>query len=55
MVAICCVSVPGINQATDYSWFIGCGIGLVVYYLLAMRAGVDTLVADREGDDVVVG
>ena len=28
------------NQATDYSWFIGCGLGLVVYYLLATRAGV---------------
>ena len=55
VVAICCVFVPGINQATDYSWFIGCGIGLVVYYLLAMRAGVDQLVADRDGDDVVVG
>ena len=55
VVAICCVFVPGMNAATDYSWFIGCGLGLVVYYLLATRAGVDRLVADREGDDVVVG
>ena len=55
VVAICCVFVPGVNAATDYSWFIGCGVGLAVYYLLATRAGVDKLVADREGDDVVVG
>src|SRR6476619_7405420 len=55
VVAISCVFVPGMNKATDYSWFIGCGLGLVVYYLLATRAGVGRLVADREGDDVVVG
>ena len=55
VVAISCVFVPGMNKATDYSWFIGCGVGLAAYYLLATRAGVDRLVADREGDDVVVG
>jgi NCS1 family nucleobase:cation symporter-1 len=55
VVAISCVFVPGMNKATDYSWFIGCGLGLAVYYLLATRAGVGRLVADREGDDVVVG
>ena len=55
VVAISCVFVPGMNKATDYSWFIGCGLGLAVYYLLATRAGVGQLVADREGDDVVVG
>ena len=43
------------TQATEYSWFIGCGLGFAVYYLLATRAGVGRLVADREGDDVVVG
>ena len=55
VVAICCVFVPGMNAADDYSWFIGCGLGLVIYYVLAMRAGVDKLVLAREGDDVVVG
>ena len=55
VVAICCVFVPGINSANDYSWFIGCGLGLAVYYLLAQRSGVAAVVADREGDDVVVG
>jgi NCS1 family nucleobase:cation symporter-1 len=54
-VAICCVFVPGVDRATDYSWFVGCGLGLVCYYVLAHRAGVDETMAHREGDDVVVG
>ncbi len=54
-VAICCVFVPGVNRATDYSWFIGCGLGLVCYYLLARQAGVDKVMERREGADVVVG
>jgi NCS1 family nucleobase:cation symporter-1 len=55
VVAICCVFVPGIDRATDYSWFVGCGLGLVCYYVLAHRAGVHTIMDGREGDDVVVG
>ncbi|MEP6798665.1 MAG: NCS1 family nucleobase:cation symporter-1 [Lapillicoccus sp.] len=55
VVAIACVFVPGINKANDYSWFIGCGLGLAVYYVLARRAGIAAVIADREGDDVVVG
>jgi NCS1 family nucleobase:cation symporter-1 len=54
-VAICCVFVPGVDRATDYSWFIGCGLGLVSYYVLAHSAGVHETMAHREGDDVVVG
>lgn len=54
-VAICTVFVPGIDRATDYSWFIGCGTGLLAYYLLATRMGVAAVIADRTGDDVVVG
>ncbi|KQY27862.1 MULTISPECIES: NCS1 family nucleobase:cation symporter-1 [Nocardia] len=27
-------SLPGMHTAAQYSWFIGCGIGFVVYYLL---------------------
>ena len=54
-VAISCVFVPGFNKATDYSWFIGCGLGLAAYYVLARRAGVHETMEHREGDDVVVG
>lgn len=55
VIAIACVFVPGMNRANDYSWFIGCGLGLVVYYVLARRAGIDTMMDLRSGDDVVVG
>lgn len=54
-VAISCVFVPGLDMATDYSWFIGCGLGLTVYYVLARRAGVHEMMEHREGADVVVG
>jgi len=55
VAAICCVFVPGIDKATDYSWFIGCGLGLASYYVLARRAGVADVIEHRVGDDVVVG
>ena len=35
VVAMCCVFVPGVNAATDYSWFIGCVLGFIVYYALS--------------------
>ena len=54
-VAISTVFVPGLDRATDYSWFIGCGLGLVSYYLLARRSGVAAVIEGREGSDVVVG
>ncbi len=54
-VAVCCVFVPGLDRATDYSWFIGCGLGLAVYYVLARVTGVDKTMEGREGSDVVVG
>ena len=54
-VAIACVFVPGMNAANDYSWFIGCGLGLVVYYVLARNSKVTALIEARTGDDVVVG
>ncbi len=54
-VAVCCVFVPGIDRATDYSWFVGCGVGLAVYYALARVTGVDKSMEGREGSDVVVG
>lgn len=31
-------SVYGMHTAAQYSWFIGCGLGFVSYYLLAMRS-----------------
>jgi nucleobase:cation symporter-1, NCS1 family len=55
VAAISCVFVPGVDKANDYSWFIGCGVGLVSYYLLARRAGVSQCIEHREGADVVVG
>ena len=55
LAAITCVFVPGLNAATDYSWFIGCGVGLGLYWLLAKRSGVADVIATRTGDDVVVG
>ena len=30
-------SVPGMDTAAQYSWFIGCGLGLAIYYVLATR------------------
>ena len=35
-------SVTGMYTAAQYSWFIGCGVGFAVYYLLGTR---DKLVA----------
>ncbi|MGW4368267.1 NCS1 family nucleobase:cation symporter-1 [Nocardia takedensis] len=29
--------LPGMHTAAQYSWFIGCGLGFVVYYLAASR------------------
>ncbi|MGW4849257.1 NCS1 family nucleobase:cation symporter-1 [Nocardia brasiliensis] len=31
-------NVTGMSTAAQYSWFIGCGLGFVVYYLLATRS-----------------
>lgn len=31
-------SVAGMHTAARYSWFIGCGIGFGLYYLLAMHS-----------------
>jgi NCS1 family nucleobase:cation symporter-1 len=36
-------SVAGMHTAAQYSWFIGCGVAFVVYYLVARR---DALVAE---------
>ena len=44
-----------LSHAGDFSWFIGCGIGFVAYFLLARATGVASLLDGREGDDVVVG
>ena len=30
-------SVPGMHTAAQYSWFIGCGVALALYYGLATR------------------
>ncbi|HET7397011.1 MAG TPA: NCS1 family nucleobase:cation symporter-1 [Intrasporangium sp.] len=40
LAAVACVFVPGINRFTDYSWFIGCGVGFTAYSLIAPRLGV---------------
>lgn len=36
-------SLPGMHTAAQYSWFIGCGLGFVVYYLLTpvLRGAAD--------------
>jgi NCS1 family nucleobase:cation symporter-1 len=36
-------SVVGMHTAAQYSWFIGCGVAFVLYYLVARR---DALVAE---------
>jgi NCS1 family nucleobase:cation symporter-1 len=38
--ALASVFIPGVNVLDDYSWFIGCGVGLAAYALLAPRMGV---------------
>ena len=40
LCSLASVFVPVVNAATDYSWFIGCGVGFAVYVLLAPRWGV---------------
>lgn len=39
-------SLPGMHTAAQYSWFIGCGLGFVVYYLLTpvLRGAADAVV-----------
>jgi NCS1 family nucleobase:cation symporter-1 len=37
VIPVLAAGVPGMYTAAQYSWFIGCGLGLVVYYLLATR------------------
>lgn len=37
VIPVLAVGVPGMHTAAQYSWFIGCGLGLGVYYLLATR------------------
>jgi NCS1 family nucleobase:cation symporter-1 len=37
VVPVLAGSAPGMHTAAQYSWFIGCGLGLGVYYLLASR------------------
>ena len=38
VIPVLAVGVPGMHTAAQYSWFIGCGLGLGVYYLLATRS-----------------
>ncbi len=40
--AVCTVFVPAFHILTDYSWFVGCGVGFAAYALLAPRMGVST-------------
>jgi len=48
-VSIASVILPKLLDAglwiSDYSWFIGCGLGFAAYYLLAARAGSATQTA----------
>jgi NCS1 family nucleobase:cation symporter-1 len=37
MVPVLGGDVPGMHTAAQYSWFIGCGLGFAVYYVLATR------------------
>ncbi len=37
VIPVLAVGVPGMHTAAQYSWFVGCGLGLTVYYLLATR------------------
>ena len=37
MFPVLAKGVTGMHTAAQYSWFIGCGLGFVVYYLLAAR------------------
>ncbi|MBH0780311.1 NCS1 family nucleobase:cation symporter-1 [Nocardia bovistercoris] len=37
VIPVLAKGVPGMYTAAQYSWFIGCGLGFVVYYLLAAR------------------
>jgi NCS1 family nucleobase:cation symporter-1 len=57
IAAICSLSsvfVPGIKEAADYSWFIGCGVGLVAYWLLAGPMGVGVAKVEASTGKVIV-
>ncbi len=38
VIPVLAVGVPGVHTPAQYSWFIGCGLGLAIYYLLATRS-----------------
>jgi hypothetical protein len=44
-----------VNRATDYAWFIGCGVALVAYRLLAPRLGITVSQVDGATVPVVTG
>ncbi|PND52455.1 MULTISPECIES: NCS1 family nucleobase:cation symporter-1 [Rhodococcus] len=48
-------SAPGMHTAAQYSWFIGCGLGLAVYYVLATRTALAVRVGDGSAEPVSVG
>jgi NCS1 family nucleobase:cation symporter-1 len=40
MVPVLGKDLTGMYTAAQYSWFIGCGLGFAVYYLLATRTSL---------------
>jgi NCS1 family nucleobase:cation symporter-1 len=44
--ALASVFVPGVNRLDDYSWFVGCGVALAAYALIAPRLGVNVRTLD---------
>ena len=40
LCSLACVFVPALKSLDDYSWFVGCGVGLLAYAVLAPRMGV---------------
>lgn len=53
MIPVLFNDAPGMGTAAQYSWFIGCGLGFVVYHLLATRTRLAVRLPDRVAQEAV--
>ena len=42
MIPVLWTNGPGMHDIAQYSWFIGCGLGFVIYFGLLRRASAPT-------------
>ncbi len=39
LIPVLCVILPGLESVANFTWFIGCGLGFVLYALIMRAAG----------------